>query len=471
MTQILTTPDIGFLTCRFAVTLIVVLHVLRTKHDTSAAVGWIGFCCFMPFTGAVLYTMFGINRVRRLAQRLVLEHRWPGRDRLMEHRHAVEGRFAPLASMLSRLTERPLLGGNMVECLHNGEGIYPQMIAAIDSAQHSVLLCSYIFRADEVGQRFVAALKRAKARGVEVRVLIDGIGSGYIYSGIARALTRAGIRHARFMHSFLPWRMPFINLRNHRKILVTDGAVGFLGGVNIGAENLLTGSSRQRVADTHFALRGPVVQQLTEAFARDWSFTVGEELEGSKYFPEATAEGHVPLRIVTAGPDDDLEKIEYAILQALTLAQHHVRIMTPYFLPGERLTTEICLAALRGVKVDIVIPKRGNHRIIDYARDASLGPYLQAGCAIWLAKPPFNHAKLMVCDSTWCFVGSSNMDLRSLRLNFEINLEAYDTRLAESLAHFIDSHKANRLTSAYLKSIPFLKRVRNAAIRLLTPYL
>lgn len=471
MTQALTVPDIVFLACRFTVTLIVVLHVLKTKHDTSASVGWIGFCCFMPFTGAALYTMFGINRVRRLAQRLVLEHRWPGRDRLTEHRHAVEGRYAPLASMLSRLTERPLLGGNTIECLHDGEGIYPRMIAAIDAAQHSVLLCSYIFRADEVGKRFVSSLKRAKSRGVEVRVLIDGIGSGYFYSGIALALYRAELRYARFMHSFLPWRMPFINLRNHRKILVVDGAVGFLGGVNIGAENLLTGNSRERVADTHFALRGPIIQQLTEAFARDWSFTVGEELEGPKFFPEATSEGEVPLRVVTAGPDDDLEKIEFAILQALALAQHHVRIMTPYFLPGERLSTEICLAALRGVKVDIVIPKRGNHRIIDYARDASLGPFLKAGCAIWLAKPPFNHAKLMVCDSIWCFVGSSNMDLRSLRLNFEINLEAYDTRLAENLAHFIDSHKANRLTSTYLKNISIFKRVRNAAIRLMTPYL
>lgn len=477
MYETFTLTDWILLALRVFLTVVVIVHVLKTKLDTSAAVGWIGFSCFMPVTGAILYTMFGINRVRRLARRLVTEHREKSRDPkadpLTERLYRVEGHYAPLAAMLARLTNRPLLGGNNVECLHNGEGIYPKMIAAIDSAQHSILFCSYIFRSDDVGKRFVSALTRAKTRGVEVRVLVDGIGSGYFLSGISIALKRAGIPHARFMHSFLPWRMPYVNLRNHRKILVVDGVSGFMGGVNIGEENLLTrtDSRRDRVADTHFALRGPVVRQLAEAFAEDWSFTTGENLEGEKFYPDVTSEGDVPLRVVTAGPDNDLEKIEFAILQALSLAQNHIRIMTPYFLPGERVTTELCLAALRGVRVDIVIPKRGNHKIIDYARDASLSPYLQAGCNIWLAKPPFNHAKLMVCDEQWSFVGSSNMDMRSLRLNFEINLEIYNAELATKLGKFIDGHKANRLMPSDLARISVVKKLRNAAVRLLTPYL
>ncbi|MCQ9154506.1 cardiolipin synthase [Acidomonas methanolica] len=456
---------------RLAIVLAVVVHVLRTKRDTAAATGWIGMVLLMPFAGLVLYLMFGVNRVQRRARRLAHKHGWSGRGALTGERFRVEGDFAPLARMVGRLTEWPLLRGNAVDVLHDGDEAYPAMLDAIAGATHSVLLCSYIFRADEVGMRFVTALAAARQRGVEVRVLVDGIGSGYLYSPVAQQLRRQGVACARFMHSVWPWRMPFINLRNHRKILTVDGRIGFVGGLNIGQENLLRRRSRQTVADTHFRLRGPVVHQLNEAFARDWSFTCGEELDGPLYFPAPDSAGDVPARVVASGPDNDLEKIEFTMLQAVALARRRITVMTPYFLPDERLVSALCLAAMRGVEIDIVAPETSNHRLIDWARDAHLQPFLDAGCRIWLGRRPFNHSKLLVVDGVWSFIGSANIDLRSLRLNFEINMEIYDTALATTLDTLIRSWPSARLTHHALDKRSLPVKLRNAAIRLFLPYL
>ncbi|GEL02148.1 phospholipase D-like domain-containing protein [Swaminathania salitolerans] len=467
----LTYADYGLAALRGSLALAVTLHVLRTKQNTAASAGWIGVAWLMPIFGALVYVMFGVNRVRRLARRLVSDHRWNGRGHALQARHQVEGQFAPLARMVGTLTERPLLGGNVVTCLHDGDNIYPSMLEEIATARSSILLCSYIFRADRIGLAFVEALSAARDRGVIVRVLVDGIGGGYFRSGIVKALRRHDIPCRRFMHSLLPWKMPFINLRNHRKILVIDGRCGFMGGLNIGEENLQRLRIKHPVADTHFRLEGPVVHQLTEAFARDWSFTTGEELDGEVFFPSLSRCGEVPARVVTSGPDNDLEKIEFTMLQSIALARRSVRLMTPYFLPNERMVSELCLAALRGVSIDIILPGSSNHRLIDWARDAGLAPFLAAGCRIWLASPPFNHAKLLVVDDAWSFVGSSNIDARSLRLNFEINLEIYGEETASRLAAFMDRHRSGRLTHHDLDSVRPWRALRNASVRLFMPYL
>ncbi|WP_342777671.1 cardiolipin synthase [Swingsia samuiensis] len=459
--------DIG----RWVVPIPVTLHALRHKRNTAACAGWIGVSWMSPYIGSALYLMFGINRVYRRARKMADQHTWEGRELLVKYRQVIEGNLAPLAKMLGRLTERPLMRGNSVKVFHDGDNTYPIMIEAIQNAQSSVVLCSYIFRDDVVGEDFAEALINAHTRGVEVRVLVDGIGSGYFRCPIQRRLRKKGVPCARFMHSIWPWKMPFINLRNHRKILVVDGRVGFMGGLNIGAENVLSLKTKIPVADTHFLVKGPVVHQLAVAFAWDWSFTTGETLKGTPYLPEPGPVGDIPMRVVTSGPDMDLEKIEYGMLQALTLAKKNIRFMTPYFLPDERFSSVINLAAARGVVIDIVVPQRSNHRIIDYARDASLRPYLDAGCRIWMADPPFNHSKLMVVDDEWSFVGSTNLDVRSLRLNFEVNLEMYDIGLATELSKFIDSHKKNRLTHHDIDRIPFVLQVRNEVFRLFMPYL
>ncbi|NHN88900.1 cardiolipin synthase [Acetobacter sp. LMG 1627] len=447
-------------------------HILLTKQDTSASIGWIGTVCLAPFFGVCLYLMFGINRVRRLARKLV-QTRAPQDETapVVRWGEAVDGAFRPLSEMVRKISGRPLLGGNTVEPLIDGENAYPIMLAAIHAAEKSVMLSSYIFRKDRTGALFIDALIAAHQRGVAVRVLLDGVGTGYFYCPAAKTMRAAGVPSERFLHSLLPWRMPFINLRNHRKILVTDGETGFIGGLNIGDENRSFISIDKRVGDMHFRVCGPVVRQLAEAFAWDWSFTCGEELAGPTWFPPLTMKGGEVLRVVTAGPDTDLEKIEYTLLQAITLARQTIRIMTPYFMPGTRILSELALAALRGVQVELVIPARSNHRVMDWAGRDDLRPLLDAGCRVWSSGPPFNHAKLMVVDRQWTFIGSSNLDARSLRLNFEINVESYGAAFASQIDDFILGHRKHRLTHHTLdeRSLPI--RLRDATARLFSPYL
>lgn len=449
-------------------------HVLLTKRDTAAATGWIGICWFMPYMGPILYLCLGINRVRRRAQKL-REYTTPEETAfLAKWTHDAQDSFMnPLIKMLDGLTGLPLLKWNQVECLHNGDQAYPYMLESIHQAEQSILLCSYIFRYDKIGRQFVDALATAQQRGVEVRVLVDGIGSGYLYSPIIKQLRQRHIRCARFMHSLWPWRMPFVNLRDHRKILVVDGRVGYMGGLNIGDENCLNNATHRRmpVADTHFRLEGPVVQQLSEVFIKDWAFTTREELDGERYFPDPVAAGDIPARVVTSGPDMEVELIEYTILQAIILARHHVCFMTPYFIPDDRFATALELAALRGVVIDIVVPYRSNHPITDYARDACLRQLVQAGCRVWLGAPPFNHSKLMTVDTMWSFVGSANLDRRSLRLNFESNITLHDEATAAHLEGFILAHCNDRLTLSDIEVWPLVTRLRNGVCRLFLPYL
>ena len=308
-----------------------------------------------------------------------------------------------------------------------------------------------------------------------MRVLLDGIGSGYIASGASRALRRGRVPTARFMHSFLPWRMPFLNLRTHKKILVVDGVRAFTGGMNIASENVLASSPKHPVRDTHFDVTGPVVAQLSDAFARDWTFATGEELDPALWSiavsgagPDA---GPAHARVVTSGPDSDIEKIEFLLLQAISCARQRIRILTPYFLPEDRLVTALGLAAARGIQVDVVIPERSNQRLVDWATRANAGPLLEAGVRVWRNRPPFEHSKLMVVDGLWSMVGSANWDMRSLRLNFELNLEIYDTGLADQVEAMITERMVSRLDRSELDRRTLPTRVGEAATRLLLPYL
>jgi len=328
---------------------------------------------------------------------------------------------------------------------------------------------SYIFRADKAGEAFHQALIQAQRRGVEVRVLIDGVGGGYFWSGTYNHLRRAGVPVARFLHSYFPLRMPFVNLRNHRKVMVIDGRLAFTGGINIGAENIRADNPPHIVLDTHFQLEGPIVEQLTDAFADDWLFTTGEKLLTDNWFPPLEKAGTVTARVVTSGPDEDMEQIEYVALHAISCAHKSIRVVTPYFLPPDPLTLSLGLAALRGVKVDIVLPEHSNHAVLDWARRIPLRPLIEAGCRVWLMPAPFDHSKLMVIDDSWTLIGSANWDTRSFRLNFELNVELHDPDLAGTVG--VVTPAARRLTLAELDGDPLPTRLRNSAARLLQPYL
>lgn len=447
------------------------VHVLLYKRDTGAAVGWIGIAWLSPMLGSLLYFVFGINRVTRRANRLLERRPRRGHERPSALAPGRDDHLAPLERAVHWITQRPAAVGNEVTPLRSGDEAYPRMLAAIDAARASVALSTYIFRADTIGGSFIEALIRAQQRGVEVRVLIDGIGSGYFISGAFWKLRQAGLSVARFLHSPLPWRMPFLNLRTHRKILVVDGCVAFIGGLNIGDENVLSQKPPHPVRDTHFALRGPAVRQLAEVFAEDWLFTANEQLAGEAWFPPLATAGPSVARVITSGPDRDLEKIEFAALQAIACAKRSITIMTPYFLPDEPTVTALALAAMRGVDVDIILPQRSNHWYMDWAVRAHIGPLVETGCRIWKSRPPFDHSKIMSVDGLWCLIGSANWDVRSFRLNFEVDLEIYGPAVVRQVDQILSAQPRQRLTADELRNRPLARRLADAGARLLLPYL
>lgn len=448
----------------------VTIHVLLTKREAGSSVAWIGLAWLAPFLGSVLYLLLGINRVKRRALTLRRPPVVPRPEKL-SGKAKRDDHLAPLETAGQRITGRQAEEGNAISILRNGDDAYPQMLSAIEAAQHSIALSSYIFRADEAGNEFIEALVRAAKRGVEVRVLIDGYGGGYFTSTAYRRLRRAGVPAARFLHSSLPWRMPFLNLRSHKKILGLDGRVVLTGGLNIGAENLTRRHPRHPVFDTHFKFVGPVVAQLMEVFAADWQFATGQRLAGDVWFPQLAPAGDSTARVITSGPDNDLEKIEFMILQALGCARTSIRIMTPYFLPDERVITALSLAAYRGVEVDLVLPEHSNHPTVDWGSRVQIAPLLAAGCRVWTYPAPFNHSKLMTLDGLWALVGSANWDVRSFRLNFELDIEVYHSELVKKVDDLITAQKGTRINAGDLNNRPLAVRLRDGAARLLVPYL
>ncbi|MBV9990529.1 MAG: PLDc N-terminal domain-containing protein [Alphaproteobacteria bacterium] len=451
---------------------IVTVDVLLKKSDVRGALGWIGAAWMSPVIGSLLYYMFGINRVTRRSLRL------PRQD----------GEEAPLPSsvlqfeppnvdLLARtggaISARPLVAGNGVVILQGGDKAYPAMLAAIEGARRSVALTSYIFRNDAAGHAFSDALAGARKRGVEVRVLLDGVGIGYVFPRILYRLRAAGVPTARFLHTLLPWRMPFLNMRNHRKLLVIDGATAFMGGMNVGAEYSADLDPEDHIDDTHFRIRGPAVRFAMDAFARDWTFTTGETLDGDCWWPDIAPAGPVCARGLRSGPDTDIYRIEMILGAALTLAKRRVRIVTPYFLPDQRLQFAIAQACLRGVEVEIVIPAHCDFIFLDWAMRAHLRFFGNISAHVYATPAPFDHSKLVTMDGAWCLIGSSNWDTRSFRLNFEFDMECYDDTLTKEIDAIIDAKigRAAKLSPDALRTDPLAARLRDAAARLLAPYL
>ncbi|WP_406699054.1 phospholipase D-like domain-containing protein [Singulisphaera sp. Ch08] len=463
------------------VSVVASVHVILYKRDTKSAIGWIGLIWLSPILGTVVYVLLGINRINRRAQymrrgggSLVTHAVGPYLPDILDPIPSLEG--SPLDSLVQlgdRVTQWPLLAGNEFEIFDGGDQAYPAMIQAIEAATRSVALCTYIFNNDRTGRLFVDALARAVARGVEVRVLIDGVGARYSWRSVARSLRKVQVPTAEFLPTLVPVWLPYFNLRNHRKILVVDGTVGFTGGMNILEEYHWEMRPLAPKRDLHFRVGGPAVSHLQQVFADDWAFCSGEILEGDRWFPSIEAAGEVLARGVIDGPDDDRDNLLNLILGGLACAKSTVEIATPYFLPDARLISALEVAALRGVQVDILLPSENNHKLVQWACMAQLLPLVEVGCRVWFSPPPFDHTKLMTVDQSWAFIGSANLDPRSLRLNFEFNLECYGVEFATRLHQLFQDRlrDAVPVTSDVLNARNLPIKLRDGAARLLSPYL
>jgi cardiolipin synthase len=417
----------------------------------------------------------GVNRIYHRARRWQREAGelplWPSRskDPVSAPLPADLAYLRELRRLSDRVVSTPLAPGNSIDPLENGEEAYPAMLAAIGGAVSSVHLCTYIFDGDGAGRRFTECLKKAAARGVEVRVIVDSLGEKYSSPTARKLLKGSGVQ----FRSFLPLRPGgYLNLRNHRKILVVDGILAFTGGMNIGDRHLMQGPKPQ-VKDLHFRVMGPAVADLQRTFLEDWRFAKGEHLAGGRYFPELHPAGSALVRAVSDGPDKDFRKLHWIILGALSCARKRVAIVTPYFIPDRPLIAALATAALRGVSITLVLPGKNNLPFVQWASRAYLWELLQLGVRIFSQPPPFVHTKFMVVDGSWSLIGSANLDPRSLRLNFEFNLEVYDRHFAALLEArcAVAISVSREITQAELdgRSLPI--KLRDGTAKLFSPYL
>ena len=466
----------GLVLVERVVALTLIGHIVLNKRDVGSAIGWSGLVWLAPLVGSLLYALLGINRIERRAARLRHgEGRPPATscDSSTVSEHQGHAELAPIARLVDQVAGVPLTTGNRVVPLPDGDVAYPAMLQAIDEAEQSIGLATYIFDHDRAGKRFIEALVAAHERGVDVRVLIDGVGKRYSRPPVTRELRRRGVRAEAFLESALPWRNPYLNLRNHRKLLVVDGRLGFTGGMNIREGCLLHLDPPHPVHDMHFLLEGPVVRHLVDTFALDWDFTAHQALPVEAWYPALPPVDGTLARGVVDGPDEDFETIRQVLLGALAEAERRVRICTPYFLPDPTLIAALNTTALRGVDVEVIVPKRPNLRFVHWASMAQMGLLLPSGVRVIETPPPFDHTKLMLVDDAWTFLGSCNWDARSLRLNFEFNVECYDRDLVVELDRLLDAKVASgrHLTLDAVNARPLPMRLRDGIARLFSPYL
>lgn len=455
-------------------------HAAMNKDDVRSAIAWVGVTIMSPIVGSILYFVVGINKIRHdhisvQRSRYIKDYVNHAKTPFTAIAERAGEQFISLRNLCDRVSTFPLHDGNNIKLLNSGDEAYPSMLEAIDEARYCIALQSYIFDHDRIGLQFAEALKRAYSRGVEIRVLIDAVGSKYSRPPIINLLRSYGIRTELFMANPFTLRMPYGNLRSHRKILFIDGNIGYMGGMNIREGFMASLKGNNATSDTHFRIEGPLVPQLFAVFANDWQFTTRERLlieEWCKIAPLAP-EPHMPARCVRSSPDRFIAASHNVLLGALAVARDHVRIQSPYFLPDQVLIGALNTAARRGVKVDIVIPGKNNLRLVSYAMNAQLEQVISGGCKVWRSNNNFDHSKLLTIDGGWSYVGSSNLDPRSLRLNFELDMEIYDQNMARQIARRIDAEIRNSdlVTLHKLRRAPFLKRLRNRIIWLASPYL
>lgn len=451
-------------------------HALLTKRDPRAGLGWIVTCLALPGFGAFCYWLLGVNRIRTKARELQNQGQgmhWIEPDQTDPPEELCSSGNGCLLNLSNEVTRRPLTYNNKVEALYNGEQAYPAMLDAIRNAKETLFLSSYIFQSDQTGRLFVRELTAAATRGVDVRILVDAFGERYSFPRIRRRFKNSQVKVASFLPPSLSRRSLYLNMRNHRKLLIADSRYGFTGGMNIWDRHLAAiKNNPRRVVDIHFRLEGPVCAQLREAFMEDWHFATNEARR-FKEWPEAPKSGTACCRGISAGPNEAHEKLNWILIGALNCAQKRVRIMTPYFIPSRAQLAAITAASLRGVQVEVLLPKKNNLLFVDWASRAFLWELLEHDTKAYYQPPPFVHSKMLLVDDEYALVGSANLDPRSLRLNFEFNVEIIDRKLVgELIEHFDHARLLSReVTQQELDQRSIPERLRNSFCKLFSPYL
>lgn len=410
----------------------------RTVHP-SASVAWIMAIIFIPFLGPLIFATFGVTRweQRRTPQKreasATIDRQIPDRRKEFSLPEDQLGTWSSLARLTTRLTGARVMANNQVELLPDTKRSAEIIEQIIREAKDWIHVEFYILRHDKLGTKLRDLLIEKAREGVQVRVLYDGLGSIWIGRKFLKPLQAAGVHTAPFNPGFKLATLLTLNLRNHRKIVISDGQVGFTGGMNIGDEYIHKTKSFGHWRDTQLRIRGPVILQFQQVFARDWFYATGEALTPEKYYPRPEQPGRVPAMVVSDGPDNEVDVFYTLFVAALGIAQHQVILATPYFVPPEGVAVALETAALRGVRVKIIVANRGNFPWTLKAGQSYYDNLLKAGAEIYEYQKGLYHPKTLTVDGHWSLVGTPNCDFRSFILNFEIAVSLFDDGVAAEL--------------------------------------
>jgi len=452
--------------------------LILERNDPGRTMAWLLILLLFPVIGIILYLLLGSRLVKRRQSKFKRKM-----DKRRQYPFICNQETSPLSlplllkmsQLLLNTCHCPPTGQNNVQVLNSGKEIFQAMLQAMSAAEHHIHLETYIFRDDQIGNRFLQLMEEKAACGVKVRLIIDGVGSFGLKPSRLKDLKKNGVE----VHIFFPVRFTLlrnkINFRNHRKILVVDGRTGFVGGANIGDDYLGLYPEIGNWRDTHLQINGPAVAYLQRIFLQDWLYlTKYKELTDiEKYFPKAKAYGNTVIQIAADGPDTELQSIMQAFCSAIFGATRYIRLTSPYFIPNETILNGLKTAALSGIKVQILLPQNPDHKLVFWAAHSYLQELLTCGVEIYMYKDGFLHAKVMTVDDSLAIVGTANMDQRSFSLNFEVNAVIYDAEVVKRLnADFnADLQKSTLIKLSDFENRSCALQLLEAASRLISPIL
>ncbi len=454
------------------------------RRDVNATWTWLMVLLFLPVLGFILYLLLGRKLNKRKLYRLKNEEML-ALEKLIQHQRdqLKQGEINykdPLVRNYQNIIHLNLMNStalftqdNNVEIYTNGQAKFASLKECIKNAKHHVHLLYYIVRNDRLGKEIIQLLSAKAKEGVQVRLLYDHIGSLGIKK-ILPPLLDAGGEAAAFFPSKIPYLNIRLNYRNHRKLVIIDGKIGFIGGFNIGSEYLGLNKRLGSWRDTHIKVTGSAVHEMQIRFILDWNLAAARKINYySDYFPQIAGQGRVGVQIISSGPDSEREQIKNCYLTMIYAAKESIYIQTPYFVPDETLMTALKTAAMSGVDVRIMIPANPDYQFVYWASYAYIGDLLKFGIRCYLYQAGFIHAKTIVVDGKIASVGTANFDVRSFRYNFEVNALIYDTKTAANLKEIFlkDIEKSSEMTWTDYNKRPVVSKIRESVVRLLAPIL
>lgn len=455
-----------------------VISVLMDNRQPVKTMAWVMVLMFLPGIGIVLYFFFGQNtRKEKLTSQHSLSLLTKGSllEFAVQEDLKIPEENKILISLFKSQNWALPFKDNKIDIFTDGHSFFTTLLKQIGAAKESIHLDTYIFEQDSLGRLLADMLIDKAKSGVEVRVIYDDVGCWNVHDVFFMRMRNAGVKVLPFMPVRFPAFTSKVNYRNHRKLCVVDGRYGFIGGMNI-AKRYITGDGKRKWRDTHLRIEGGAVYAIQRTFLVDWYFVSGKLITDRRYYPELESgiKNDIVVQIVTSSPVAPWPDIMQGYMRILLQARKYVYIQTPYFLPTEAVMSAMRIAALAGVDVRIMIPRHGDAKFVEWASRSYVFETLQAGVKVYLYRSGFLHSKMLVCDDSVSTCGSTNVDFRSFENNFEANAFIYDheTAMRFKAIFMEDTKECTFVTERMLrKKRPFLKRLWESVVRLLSPLL